>query len=64
MIYVEIKDNDSVESALRRFKKYVEMEGILSEYKRHIRYKKPSEEKKERLASLKRKIYRRVKSSK
>ncbi len=55
-LYVEIKDGESFESALKRFKKFVEMEGILSEYKRHLRYTPPSEERKERRAALERKL--------
>lgn len=55
-LLVEIKDGDNIESALKKFKKYVEMEGILSEYKAHMRYKKPSEERKEKLAMIKKKL--------
>ncbi len=55
-LLVEIKDGDNLESALKKFKKYVEMEGILSEYKAHMRYKKPSEERKEKLAMIKKKL--------
>lgn len=55
-LVVEVKDGDNIEFALKKFKKYVEMEGILSEYKAHLRYKKPSEEKKEKLAMIKKKI--------
>ncbi|MCX8028691.1 MAG: 30S ribosomal protein S21 [Brevinematales bacterium] len=55
-LMVEIKDGDNIEFALKKFKKFVEMEGILSEYKAHLRYKKPSEERKEKLSALKKKL--------
>lgn len=55
-LVVEIKDGDNIELALKKFKRFVEMEGILSEYKAHLRYKKPSEERKEKLAAIKRKL--------
>lgn len=55
-LVVEIKDGDNIEAALKKFKKFVEMEGILSEYKAHLRYKKPSEERKERMAMIKKKL--------
>jgi small subunit ribosomal protein S21 len=55
-LYVEIKDGESFENALKKFKKFVEMEGVLSEYKKHLRYTPPSDEKKERRAALERKL--------
>ncbi|MGB9621710.1 MAG: 30S ribosomal protein S21 [Brevinematia bacterium] len=55
-LVVEIKEGDNVENALKRFKRFVEMEGIISEYKAHLRYKKPSEEKKEKMAAIKKKL--------
>jgi small subunit ribosomal protein S21 len=55
-LYVEIKDGDTFDNALKRFKKYVEIEGILSEYKKHLRYSPPSEEKKEKQAAVERKL--------
>ncbi|MCS7299328.1 MAG: 30S ribosomal protein S21 [Spirochaetia bacterium] len=57
-LVVEIRDGDNVEFALKKFKRFVEMEGILSEYKAHLRYKKPSEERKEKLAAMKKKLRR------
>lgn len=57
-LIVEIKDGDNIELALKKFKRFVEMEGVLSEYKAHLRYKKPSEERKEKLAAIKKKLRR------
>jgi small subunit ribosomal protein S21 len=39
---VRLGENESIESALRRFKKKIQKAGILSEVKRRERYEKPS----------------------
>jgi len=39
---VRLGENDSNESALKRFKKKIQKAGILSEIKRRERYEKPS----------------------
>lgn len=42
MSEVQVGENESIESALKRFKKKVQKAGILSEIKRRERYEKPS----------------------
>jgi small subunit ribosomal protein S21 len=42
MSEVQVGDNESIESALKRFKKKIQKAGILSEIKRRERYEKPS----------------------
>jgi len=39
---IEIGQNESIESALKRFKKKIQKAGILSEIKKRERYEKPS----------------------
>lgn len=39
---VKVGEKESIESALRRFKKKIQKAGILSEIKRRERYEKPS----------------------
>jgi small subunit ribosomal protein S21 len=39
---VRLGENESIDSALRRFKKKIQKAGILSEVKRRERYEKPS----------------------
>ena len=59
---VRIYDGESLESALRRFKRQVQQEGIIKEVKRHSFFLKPGEKKrlKSKLAQkLKRKKVRR-----
>lgn len=43
MSEVEIRKDESFESALRRFKKKIEQEGILREVRDRKHYEKPSE---------------------
>lgn len=47
MLIVKIKDGETVDKALRRYKKKFEKTGILKEVRGRMFYKKPSEEKKE-----------------
>ena len=58
MAFIVIEDGESIESALRRFKKLIEREGRLSEYRRHQHFEKPSEAKKRKMAVAKRKARR------
>jgi len=39
---VRVRDNENIESALKRFKKKIQKAGILSEIKRRETYEKPS----------------------
>ena len=48
MPQIEIKKDESFESALRRFKKKIEQEGILREVKERRYYEKPSERRKKK----------------
>ena len=43
---VRVRENENIESALKRFKKKIQKAGILSEIKRRERYEKPSVKKK------------------
>lgn len=48
---VKLKENESFESALKRFKKQCEKAGILSELKRREYYDKPSVRRKKKAAA-------------
>ncbi len=50
---VEIRKDESFESALRRFKKKIDKEGILREIRDRKHYEKPSERKRKRAKSSK-----------
>ena len=45
MAEVHIQDGETLESALRRFKRKVQQEDIIKEIKRHSLYLKPGEKK-------------------
>lgn len=52
---VRIRDNESFEAALRRFKKSIEKEGVLSEVKKREHYEKPSVKKKKKMIAARKK---------
>ncbi|KJU83863.1 Ribosomal protein S21 [Candidatus Magnetobacterium bavaricum] len=60
MPLVSVKDSDSFEIALKRFKKQCEKEGILSDVKRREHYEKPSIRKKKKVVAARKKATRRV----
>lgn len=51
MSIVKVKENESFENALRRFKKSCERAGILSEVRKREHYEKPSVKKKKKAAA-------------
>jgi small subunit ribosomal protein S21 len=55
---VRIRDDESFEKALRRFNKFCEKAGILSDYKKRQHFEKPSETRKRKIAAAKRKARR------
>ena len=57
MAGVRVKDNEPIDSAIRRFKKQCEKAGILAELRKREHYEKPSvKRKKKALAAKKRAI--------
>lgn len=58
MTGVRVRDDESFEKALRRFNKFCEKAGILSDFKKHQHYEKPSETKKRKMAAARRKARR------
>ncbi|MCL5799579.1 MAG: 30S ribosomal protein S21 [Gammaproteobacteria bacterium] len=55
MPIVRVKDNESFDAALRRFKRTCEKAGVLTEIRRREYYEKPTQERKrERAAAIKR----------
>lgn len=59
MLGVEVKDNESVDRAINRFKKLITRSRVLNEYKERQQYKKPSFERREALKKAKREQRRR-----
>ncbi|MFH1069571.1 MAG: 30S ribosomal protein S21 [Candidatus Glassbacteria bacterium] len=52
---VYIDDGESFEKALKKFKKKCEKAGILSDLRKHRHFEKPSEKRKRKINSAKRK---------
>jgi small subunit ribosomal protein S21 len=52
---VKVRDNESLDSALKIFKKQCEREGILSEVKKREYYDKPSIKKKKKIIAARKK---------
>ena len=46
---VDIKEGESFEAAMRRFKRQIEQEGILRELRDRKHYQKPSEKKRKKM---------------
>jgi len=55
-----IRDGESFESALRRFKKQCERTGILSEVKRREYYEKPSVKRKKKILAAKKRVLKKM----
>jgi small subunit ribosomal protein S21 len=60
MPYVRVRESDSFENALKRFKKQCEKEGILSEIKKREHYEKPSVKRKKKAIAARKKAIKKV----
>jgi small subunit ribosomal protein S21 len=63
MPYVRVRESDSFENALKRFKKQCEKEGILSEVKKREHYEKPSVKKKKKALAARKKVVKKVRTA-
>jgi small subunit ribosomal protein S21 len=57
---IRVRENESFENALKKFKKQCEKEGILSEIKKREHYDKPSVKKKKKAIAARKKAMKRV----
>ncbi len=55
MPHVRVKDNEPFEKALKRFKRQCEKAGIMADIRKHQRFEKPSERRKRKVATARRK---------
>ncbi|HIC76932.1 MAG TPA: 30S ribosomal protein S21 [Candidatus Dadabacteria bacterium] len=60
MTGIYVGNNESLENALRRFKRQVEKGGILSDAKKKEYFEKPSETKKKKLFAAKKRLKKKV----
>ncbi|HWS84552.1 MAG TPA: 30S ribosomal protein S21 [Ktedonobacteraceae bacterium] len=56
MSVVTISENESFETALKRFNRKIQQDGVLSEARRRAHYEKPSVKRKRKEAARRRKI--------
>ena len=56
---IKVRDTESLESALKNFKKQCEREGILSDVKKREHYEKPSVKKKKKIVAARKKAIKR-----
>lgn len=56
MAQVQVRQNESLDAALRRFKKQLQQSGILKEARAHEHYEKPSDRRRKAQAARRRKI--------
>lgn len=58
MAQVQLKPNESLDSALKRFKKALQQTGVLKEARAHEHYEKPSDKRRKAEAARRRKMRR------
>ncbi|GBD96898.1 MAG TPA: 30S ribosomal protein S21 [Nitrospirae bacterium] len=63
MPFVKVRENESFENALRKFKKQCEREGILSEVRKREHYDKPSVKKKKKSIAARKKAAKKFRTS-
>ncbi len=57
---IVVGNNESIDSALKRFKKQVEKGGVLYEVRRREHFEKPSEKRKKKLFAAKKRVVKRT----
>lgn len=60
MPLIKVREDESLENALRRFKRKCEKSGILSEIKKRQHYEKPSVRKKRKALAARKKLLKRL----
>jgi small subunit ribosomal protein S21 len=64
LAFVVVEDNESIESALKRFKRRVQQEAIIKEIKKHSIYYKPGEKKRMKEIQARKRMRRRLRREK
>ncbi len=64
MAHITIDDSENLEKAIKRFKRMVEKEGIIREYKKREYYEKPSTILNRKNKTLQRKLMKKKRSTK
>ena len=58
MAEIRVKDNESLDSALRRFKRQCARAGVLNEVRKREHYEKPSVKRKKKSEAARKRTYR------
>lgn len=61
--FVKVDDGENLEKAIKRFKRMVEKEGIIREWKKREYYEKPSTIRNRKKKSLERKIQKKLRKA-
>jgi len=61
LAFIVVEEGESIESALRRFKRKVQQQAIIKEIKKHSIYYKPGEKKRLKAAQARKRMRRRMK---
>uniref|UniRef100_A0A7C3IEG0 Small ribosomal subunit protein bS21 n=1 Tax=Gracilinema caldarium TaxID=215591 RepID=A0A7C3IEG0_9SPIR len=64
MAHIVVDDNEMLEKAIKRFKRMVEKEGIIREYKKREYYEKPSTILNRKKKAIKRKLMKKTRKGK
>jgi small subunit ribosomal protein S21 len=64
LAFIVIEEGESIESALRRFKRKVQQQAIIKEIKKHSVYYKPGEKRRMKDALARKRMRRRMKRDK
>ncbi len=57
---IQVRENESIESALKRFKRSCARAGTLAEYRKREHYEKPSVKRKKKIEAAKRKNRKKI----
>jgi small subunit ribosomal protein S21 len=64
LAFIVVEEGESIESALRRFKRKVQQQAIIKEIKKHSIYYKPGEKRRMKDAQARKRMRRRMKRDK
>jgi len=64
LAFIVVEEGESIESALRRFKRKVQQQAIIKEIKKHTIYYKPGEKRRMKDALARKRMRRRMKRDK
>lgn len=64
MAFIVVEEGESIESALKRFKRKVQQQAIIKEIKKHSVYYKPGEKRRMKEAQARKRMRRRMKREK